>query len=120
MDSITLLKTLNRLCLSYPTCVGCPVCKTFQSCPVNVAPYRQDPNKYYAIIKVVDEWRHEHPPKCRGELFLERNPDAAKNVLGMPLVRPCDYLGDEITLEQCEVMDNCAECVEKFWKEPVE
>ena len=117
MDAIKLLKALNRMCKTFDDCEDCPICKAYEGCPFNLAPYRHNPAQYSGLIAVVETWLKENPPKTRGQVFLERNPDSAKSILGLPLVRPCDYLGDEITLEQCEAYDNCSECIEKFWEE---
>ena len=99
----------------------CPECEIGRaSCIFSCAAERIAYEGMVHTVSFLESWEREHPDKTKGELFIERNPDAAKSILGLPLVRPCDYLGDEITLVQCEAYDNCAECIEKFWKEPVE
>lgn len=123
MDALKMLKTAKRCCKSVQSCSNCPICNDGVGsgiCLFQSAPERLDLERMAFSVSVIESWEREHPDKTRGELFFERNPDAAKSVLGLPLVRPCDYIVDVITSEQCEAYDNCAECIEKFWKESVE
>lgn len=117
MDALKMLKAAKRFCKEQPTCTKCPL--EDPNCPFFMAPQYMSEDGMNRAISFLTEWDKIYPGKTRAELFIERNPDAAKSILGLPLVRPCDYLGDEITLEQCEAYDNCAECIEKFWKETV-
>lgn len=118
MDALKMLKTAKRYCKSQESCCLCGLGS--ESCLFDASPEHMVVERMDFTVSFLEAWERENPLKTRAELFLERNPDAAKSVLGLPLVRPCDYLGDVITLEQCEAYDNCAECIEKFWKESVE
>lgn len=118
MDALKMLKTAKRYCKSQESCCVCGL--GGESCLFDVSPERMDIERMDFTVSFLEAWERENPGKTRGELFLERNPDAGKGGLGLPLVRPCDYLVDKITTAQCEAYDNCDECVTKFWKEPVE
>lgn len=113
-----MLKTAKRYCKSVESCCVCELGD--ESCLFDTAPEHMGIENMAFTVSFLEAWGRDNPLKTRAELFLERNPDAARSVLGLPIVRPCDYLGDKITLEQCDSFDNCAECVEKFWKGPVE
>lgn len=118
MDALKMLKTAKRYCKSQESCCVCGL--GGESCLFDVSPERMDIERMDFTVSFLEAWERENPGKTRGELFLERNPDAGKGGLGLPLVRPCDYLVGKITTAQCEAYDNCDECVTKFWKEPVE
>lgn len=113
------LKTLKRLCNSKEKCEDCALQKN-ELCMFKFCPNRWRNDQIEMANRVLKHWSGENPPKTRGQAFLERNPEAATNFLKLPLIRPCDYLGYGISLEECEANKNCAECVEKFWGEPVE
>lgn len=118
MDALKMLKTAKRYCKSQESCCVCGL--VGESCLFDVSPEHMDIERMDFTVSFLEAWERENPGKTRGELFLERNPDAGKGGLGLPLVRPCDYLVGKITTAQCEAYDNCDECVTKFWKEPVE
>lgn len=122
MKAITLLKALNRMCSAHDSCDNCPVVEKFNGCPVNYAPYRQNPETYPKLIEVVEAWVKENPSKTRGTLFFDRNPDAkrCKTYPNVPDVRPCDY-DESVNYPAhwcCE--DTCDDCRKKYWEEPVE
>lgn len=118
MDALKMLKAAKRYCKSLESCDDCAFER--EGCLFNTAPERMDIERMPFTVSFLETWEKENPGKTRGELFFERNPDAGKGGLGLPLVRPCDYLVDKLTKAQCEACDNCDECVTKFWKEPVE
>lgn len=117
MDALKMLKAAKRYCKSVNSCCDCEL---GEKCVFETAPAYMDIERMAFTVSFLEAWERENPGKTRGELFLERNPDAGKGGLGLPLVRPCDYLVDKLTIAQCEACDNCDECVTKFWKESVE
>ena len=118
MDALKMLKAAKRYCKSQESCCLCGL--GGESCLFDVSPEHMDIERMDFTVSFLEAWERENPGKTRGELFLERNPDAGKGGLGLPVVRPCDYLIGKLTTAQCEAYDNCDECVTKFWKEPVE
>lgn len=118
MDALKMLKTAKRYCKHVESCCVCEL--GGETCLFDSVPEHMNVELMEHTVSFLERWERENPAKTRGELFLERNPEAAKNFLGLPLVRPCDYLCDKITLDQCETYDDCEDCVQKFWKEPIE
>ena len=116
MDALKMLKTLKRYCKHVGSCCVCEI--GGETCLFDSVPEHMNVALMEDTVSFLEHWEREHPAKTRAEIFIERNPDAARSVTGLPLVRPCDYIGDKMTIEECERYDNCAECIEKFWEEP--
>lgn len=115
MDALKMLKTVKRYCKRVESCC---VCEIGETCIFDSAPEYMNVARMKDTVSFLERWEREHPAKTKAEIFIECNPDAARNVTGLPLVRPCDYLGDKMTIEECERYANCAEYIEEFWEEP--
>mgnify|MGYP004534173391 CR=1 FL=1 len=121
MEAIVLLKTLNKMCKSYDACDSCAICVAFDGCPINYAPYRQNPETYSKLMEIVEEWLKEHPPGTRGQLFFDHNPEAKRcdSYPNVPDVRPCDYDESVNFPARCCRFDCCDYCRKEYWEEPV-
>lgn len=117
MDAVEFVNKMNRMCLKYPGCVGCPIETENQDedCMSKV-PAEQ-------MVAIVEKWTSEHPRKTRQSVFLEQYPDADISDDGLPDVAPCQLCVGLIhgeSTEDCENRGLCVECRREFWDQEVE
>lgn len=105
MDAAVYVKTLFRMCKSYPVCGGCPL-KSKDGC---IAIMFGDMEK---AVPIVEQWAKDHPIKTRQSEFLKLFPNAAidedDGILG---IRPCEI--DESIV--CTNEKGCENCYRKYW-----
>lgn len=114
MDAVEFVNKMNRMCLKYPGCVGCPIETENQDedCMSKV-PAEQ-------MVAIVEKWTSEHPRKTRQSVFLEQWPETEIDTFGYLMVCPKRISADcRIRYGNCS--DRlCSDCHREFWVQEVE
>lgn len=114
MDAVEFVNKMNRMCLKYPGCVGCPIETENQDedCMSKV-PAEQ-------MVAIVEKWTSEHPRKTRQSVFLEQWPETEIDTFGYLMVCPKRISADcRIRYGNCS--DRlCSDCHREFWDQEVE
>ena len=114
MDAVEFVNKMNRMCLKYPGCVGCPIETENQDedCMSKV-PAEQ-------MVAIVEKWTSEHPRKTRQSVFLEQWPETEIDTFGYLMVCPKRISADcRIRYGNCA--DRlCSDCHREFWDQEVE
>lgn len=117
MDALKFLKEHSRMCLSYKSCIGCPLEKAH--CTLG---RRTSAEEYERIIAAVEQWSKEHPLKTRQSVFLEQYPGARVRTEGVLSICPAlispAYRGDDGGCS--DISKGCAVCCREFWMQGVE
>lgn len=112
MDAAVYVKTLFRMCKSYPVCGGCPL-KSKDGC---IAMMFGDMEK---AVPIVEQWAKDHPLKTRQSEFLKMFPNAkfpnAKTDGGVIIFCPRGFLPKGEAETYCEKHDECIECCKDYW-----
>lgn len=112
MDAVKFISELNKMCLYYEPCSGCPL-NVFKnsrkwSCTTFLKTYPR------TAVKIVEKWSKEHSQKTILDDFKEKYPNAPLDNEGDPMICPYD-LGYSINRE-CGKYDGC--CID-CWNAPL-
>lgn len=117
MDALEFLKERGRMCLSYDTCIGCPLERT-----KSILGSSTSAKEYEKIIAAVEQWSKEHSRKTRQSIFLEQFPNARLDTNGIIDISPCrvDPTQRPSNGKDCCKFQSCCECRKEFWMQEVE
>lgn len=118
MDVTTYSMELERMCKTYPGCMGCPASTNpnsiFGECIADTGVTSYHPG---LLLRIVEKWSAEHSAKTRLQDLLEKHPHAYIASTDYPTFAPCElgYCG-ETTCSFCEYTNAGDKC----WDLPVE
>jgi len=120
MDTVKYLKEILKMCKSMDGCGKCPIRGMAATFPCKAAGFTEaevkDPD---GIVKVVEKWSAEHPPKTRQSEFLKLFPDACIED-GMIQIAPCMIDQNKYPKVDCIKKYNCEACCRDYWLQEVE
>ena len=117
MDALEFLKERGRMCLSYGTCIGCPLEEV--KCTLVSSTSAEE---YEKIIAAVEQWSKEHPLKTRQSVFLEQYPEVQIDDTGVLSVCPAIISSAHRSDGKgcADYLQRCSECLREFWMQKVE
>lgn len=116
MDAVEFVKERNRMCSTYTPkrCEGCPADNYGKE---GVACIMVDKIDAERLVPIVEKWSAAHPRKTRQSIFLQQYPEVPL-AYGVINIKPCQMV-KYYTYEGCD-LNQCRECMEKYWLQEVE
>lgn len=115
MDAVEFVNKMNRMCLKYPDCVGCPIEteNKDEDCMSKVSAEQ--------MVDIVNKWTSEHPIKTRQSELLRVIPNLRLDKNGSIFLCPATITGDLCGVySDKHGCDNCYDCRKNFWNQEVD